>query len=284
MITEVSEFLQRVSPSKAQVDESIELFDQTIVKELQQRSEANENRMNIISKAVEPFQQMTGQQPSIPVSSVNSLKELAVKEHEQHRQKIQKTPQGLEERKQSLIQVNDATRIMGSPYDTVWTNGAAGYAHKNSGEFGFSPITTGQAAAAVGVYVSPAQDAIGRFTAYVPVTYSWTDWVTTFGQASTNGGIGVIIYDANTQEIMADNRSELWKNTQIGTGFSNESDMSTYLSNTSSAETYFLLRAGGLYLIWVWCWGQSGFSGAALSIASMAAKMPFVVVKPYLSI
>ena len=173
---------------------------------------------------------------------------------------------------------------MGPPYDVEWTDGAIGYAKKNIGEFGISPMN-GNAAAAVGEYISPVQDVIARFTAYVPISFSWFNWIINSGYASTNGGIGVLVYDLNNGSILADNRSTLWNDTKTSQGLSNQPQTMTYLSQTSSGETYFAMRAGGLYLVWVWCWGWANFSGdVTLSMASIACKMPFIVVKPWLSI
>jgi len=284
MITEVNQVFQKVSPSKKQIDDSISLFDKKMSKEFEEAARAYEKRAHLMSNVVKPFQGSHDIKPESADSSFRSLKDLVMTEHEHQRYKLTHDISDVEVRKTFMLKIDDRLRIMGPPYDVEWTNGVIGYAKKNVGEFGITPMN-GNAAAAVGEYISPAQDVIARFTAYVPISFSWLNWIINSGYASTNGGIGVLVYDLSNGSILADNRSVLWNNTRTSPGLSNQPETMTYLSYTSAGETYFAMRGGGLYLVWVWCWSSANFSGnVALSMSSIACKMPFMVVKPWLSI
>lgn len=281
MITDVSELLERVSPTKEKINDSISLFDEKISKEFRQKGEAEEQRANLITRISAPFQNPLIDKLELNAPDFTTLEELAHNEHEQHRRKLNEGNTDVEERARYMLRIDERFNIMGPPYDVDWTNGAVGYAHQYTGEFGISPFN-GQAAAALGVFISPIQNVIGRFTAYAPITYSWFNWIINSGYASTNGGIGVMIYNINSGKLLADNRAKLWNNTLVGAGFSNESETSTYLSNTSAAESYFAMTGGDVYLVWVWCWAEAKFIGSpALSMASIAGKIPFIAVQSW---
>lgn len=281
MITEVGELLQRVAPTKEIAENSINLFDEKISKEFKQKAETEERRASLITEISEPYKTPVIDNLDLSTPDFKSLEELAFNEHELQRQQLKEEHADVEERARYMLRIDERYNIMGPPYDIDWTSGAIGYAHQNTGEFGISPFN-GQAAAAVGIFISPIQNVIGRFTAYVPVTYSWFNWIINSGYASTNGGIGVMIYDVKSGKTLLDNRAKLWNNTLVGAGFSNESETSTYLSSTSAAESYFAMTGGDLYLVWVWCWGEAKFIGSpALSMVSIAGKIPFVALQSW---
>lgn len=281
MITDISELLQRVSPTKEEIRNSVSLFDEKVSKEFKRKAETEERRARLVTKISEPFKSPIIDKMELSAPDFKSLEELALNEHELHRRNLIEEFTDVEERARYMLRIDERFNIMGPPYDIDWTSGAIGYAHQNTGEFGISPFN-GQAAAAVGVFISPIQDVIGRFTAYVPVTYSWFNWIINSGYGSTNGGIGVMIYDVKSGKLLLDNRAKLWNNTLVGAGFTNESETTTYLSNTSAAESYFAMTGGDSYLVWIWCWSEAKFIGSpALSMASIAGKIPFVALQSW---
>ncbi|WP_028979729.1 hypothetical protein [Sporocytophaga myxococcoides] len=281
MLTDVSELLQRVSPTKEEIKGSIISFEEKISQEFKQKAEIENKRAHLVTKISEPYKTPIIDNMELSAPDFKSLEELALNEHELHRQKLKEEHTDVEERARYMLRIDERYNIMGPPYDIDWTNGAIGYAHPSTGEFGIAPFN-GQVAAAIGIFISPLQNVIGRFTAYVPVTFSWFNWIINSGYASTNGGIGVMIYDVKSGQPLLDNRAKLWNNTLVGAGFSNESESSTYLSSTSAAESYFAMTGGESYLVWIWCWGETKFIGSpALSMASIAGKIPFVALQSW---
>ena len=290
MTTDTKEIFEKVSYSKKQTDEYISLFEKKISRELEHMAESHERKSKEIAKLVEPYRDHHKIQHEDVASSFAHLKTLAGYDHEQQRLKLTKHVGDQEARKNFMLNIDGHLSISGAPYDVEWTNGAIAYAHKSNGEFGISPMN-GYAAAAVGTFMSPTtppgQDIIARVTAYMPISYSWFNWIISGGHASTHGGVGVLVYDLNDGSVVIDNRSkpELWNASRSTPGLSNQQDTQTYLSSTSAAETYFVMRSGHRYLTWFWCWGGTYHSdGTNLSMASMACKLPFIVVKPWLSI
>ncbi|MBO9700114.1 MAG: hypothetical protein J7604_07870 [Sporocytophaga sp.] len=281
MITDVSELIQRVSPTKEEIRDSVAYFDEKISKEFKQKAETEEKRAHLVTKISEPYKTPIIDNMELSSPDFKSLKELALNEHELHRLNLKEEHTDVEERARYMLRIDERYNIMGPPYDVDWTSGAVGYAHQNIGEFGITPFN-GQVAAAIGIFISPLQNVIGRFTAYVPITFSWFSWIINSGYSSTNGGIGVMIYDVKSGQPLLDNRAKLWNNTLVGAGFENESESTTYLSSTSAAESYFAMTEGDTYLVWIWCWGEAKYIGSpALSMASIAGRIPFVAVQSW---
>ena len=284
MIKESTSLLEKVSPSKKQIEDSVSLFGAKISKELELMEHAHEKKAQAITRLINPYQSQQEIRDVDAAASFAGLKEWAEYDHKQQRTKLTNGLFDLEPRREFMISIDDRLRVAGPPYDVEWSSGAIGYAHKNTGEFGISPMN-GYAAAAVGTFISPAQDAIARITAYMPITFSWFNWILGSGYASTYGGVGVLVYDLSNGSVVADSRAQLWNAAKSDPGLSNQGETQTYLSYTSAAETYFAMRGGRQYLAWMWCWGGTYSSGnLALSMASIACKVPFIVVKPWLSI
>ena len=290
MMQETKEIFEKVCYSKQQTDEYISLFEKKISNELAHMSEKHERKAREISKLLDPYQKHHKIRHKEIASSFEHLTTLARYDHEQQRLKLTEHVGDQDARKNYMLNIDGHLSISGAPYDVEWTNGAIAYAHKNNGEFGISPMN-GYAAAGLGIFMNPitppGEDIIARITAYMPISYSWFNWIINSGYTSTHGGVGVLIYDLNDGSVVIDNRSkpELWNASRSEPGLSSEQDIETYLGFTSAAETYFVMRSGHSYLTWLWCWGGTYFSGdTCLSMASMACKLPFVVVKPWLSI
>jgi len=290
MIQVTTEVFEKVCYSNKQTDEYVSLFGEKISRELSYMAETHDRKSREIVKLVEPYQHNHKIQHEGVAHSFARLKTLAEHDHEQQRLKLSNHVGDQDARKKFMLNIDGHLSISGAPYDVEWIDGAIAYAHKSNGEFGISPMN-GYAAAAVGTFMNPitppGQDIIARVTAYMPISYSWYNWIINWGYTSTHGGVGVLIYDLNDGSIVIDNRSkpELWNAARSTPGFSSEQDIQTSLSFTSAAETYFVMRSGHSYLTWFWCWGGTYFSGdTCLSMASMACKLPFIVVKPWLSI
>jgi len=289
MIQVTSEIFEKACHSKKQTDEYVSLFGKKISKELAHMQETHERKSSEIAKLVAPYQHNHKIQHEGIAYSFDRLKTLAVSDHEQQRLALANHVGDQDARKKFMLNIDGYLSISGAPYDVEWIDGASAYAHKSNGEFGFSPMS-GYAAAAIGSFMNPVtppgQDIIARVRAYMPISYSWFNWIILGGYASTHGGVGVLIYDLNDGSVVIDNRSkpELWSTATSIPGFSGEQDMQTSLGFTSAAETYFIMRSGHSYLTWFWCWGGTYFYGDASSMASIACKLPFIVVKPWLSI
>lgn len=289
MIQVTTKILEKDCYSKKQTDEYVSLFGKKMSKELSYMAETHERKSREIAKLLEPYQHHHNIQHEGMTYSFDRLKALADYDHEQQRTKLVNHHDDRDAQKKFMLNIDGYLNISGAPYDVEWSDGATAYAHRSNGEFGFSPMS-GYAAAAVGTFMNPTtppgQDIIARVTAYMPISYSWFNWIIAGGYASTHGGVGVLIYDLNDGSVVIDNRSkpELWNANRSIPGLSNEQDIQTSLGFTSAAETYFVMRSGHSYLTWFWCWGGTYFYGDASSTASMACKLPFIVVKPWLSI
>jgi hypothetical protein len=277
MTTKVNPYFQQVSPTKEQISESIAVLDKKISEELNSIAAKQQKRATQLASITAPFRHFKEVDTQTAKTTISALKDLEKESFEEQRLKVNDSLTGLKEQQTFMLSIDTTLKIGGPPYDVDWTTGGFCSADKTTGEFRVNPVN-GYAAAAVGMYLSPTQDTFAELTAYMPISYSWANWNYGGGSAWSSGGVGILIYDLSGSIIPFDNRAVLWN--AGGVPWFEQHEETTYLSNTTAAKTSFILKAGGTFLVWAWCWGNTGASNDAVALASITCKMPFFVVKP----
>jgi hypothetical protein len=152
-------------------------------------------------------------------------------------------------------------------------------ADKVAGTFLVSPLdSSGFAGAGVGVFLSTDQDTNARFSADVPFSYDWVDWPLNGGSASSDGGIGVLIYQDG--QAIVDVRVSLWDDSRAFPSPPATGSGDSYLIWTQAGYIYFPMYANSFYLAWVWCWGSSSIDGDSdFAGGTITCNMPFIVVE-----
>ncbi|NSL87009.1 hypothetical protein ECE50_009220 [Chitinophaga sp. Mgbs1] len=276
MTTIVSPVFREVKPTAQQIDEARAVFESTIAADIARNSTAQQQRAEQMSRIIHPSSLQENGTKDMK-NTFHALKELEEQTAAQQLHQLRSFDAGLEAQQQFMLKMDNQLKIGGPPYDVDWTSGVIASASKATGEFSVNPMQT-SASAAVGMYLSPSEDMIAKFTAYMPIAFKWTHWVAGPGFAGSSGGVGILIYDISGHFNPTDNRALLWNQTLHG-GIDRQEHY-TYLGNTAAAETYFLMKKNGLYLIWAWCWAENHFGGTAVSLASVNCRMPFFVVRP----
>jgi len=222
-----------------------------------------------------------------PASTSNKLAQLL--EGERQRFKSASTFAKQKAARFLSLTTNGGLTVAVPPYDFVWTTGFLDDADKIAGTFdAFSVDTTGYQAAGLGLFVSSTTSENVQFSADAEFHIRWTDWAlgggqpptgAEFGVAATDGGIGVIVFEGGNTVVRRD--VHLWSDTKVGSGLQNiaSDDRMMFLSQTSAGTTNFHVEPGRRYQVWIWCWTWSGVLGTALAIASIEARIPFVVVQ-----
>ena len=283
MIVEDNMLIKRVSPSQKQVEDSVYHLDKILTAEIQGIAATSEKRASYLADKMGPF---LGRQ-DFPVDKVTGtikdIQKYATDDFVHQRSTFNDYLKGAEEMQTLSAHVDKRFTLTGPPYDAEWTTGSFAYAHKDTGEFGFSTID-GVAGAGVGIFITSSENTIGQISPYVPVNYSWINVVVNGGWASCNGSVAVRIFDLTNSNVPVINYgAPLWNRTQNGTGLINGPDGVTYIGSAISGEMLFPLYANRLYLAWVWCWGWSGSSDSGrttVASGNVSCKMPFAVIRP----
>jgi hypothetical protein len=181
-----------------------------------------------------------------------------------------------------LFSIEPGFEIIIPPYDTEWTNSFISFssASKVSGTFKSFPMGNGYGASGVGVFLSPSTDISTRFSAHCPVSYSWSNFINEGGgYAASKGGLGIIIYNATQRTLIKDEREVLWDQARMPSGLevSGGGD-DLYFKTTSLGQTYFQMKAGNTYLVWLWCWALSDSGPNAAAFCNIDCKVPFMIV------
>ena len=177
------------------------------------------------------------------------------------------------------ITVNSGLNISVPPYDTEWTSSIVDQADRNAGTFSCVSIDTlGFEGAGLGVFLSSQIETEVRFSADARFDTSWANWVIEPGGVTTTAGVvGVLIYENGS--VLYDERATLWYNFQSTPGQPASSQDSIFLTQTPIGQSYFLMRPGSTYQVWVWCYTITTLAGSGLSTGVIQAQMPFVVVE-----
>jgi hypothetical protein len=276
MNTKVNPYFQQVSPTKEQISESIAVLDKKMSEELNSIAAQQQKRATQLASITAPFRHFKEVDTQTAKTTISALKDLAKESFEEQRLKLNDVLTNVQEQQTFKLTFDATLKIGGPPYDVDWTTGGFCSADKATGEFRVNPVN-GYAAAAVGMYLSPTQDTLALLTAYMPITYSWANWNYGGGAAWSSGGVGIIVYDLSGTFPPIKQPAVLWN--AGGVPWFEQHEETTYLSHTGAAETLFAMKAGGTYLVWAWCWGNTGVSNDAVALASITCKMPFFVVK-----
>jgi hypothetical protein len=181
-----------------------------------------------------------------------------------------------------LFSVEPGFEIIIPPYDSDWSSnfGTFSGANKLSGSFKSQPVENGYGASGIGLFLSPTADVCVKFRPHCPVSYSWSNCINKGGgYASSKGGLGMTIYNASLGTIVKDENVVLWNQTRkasIGEISGGSDDL--YFQNTSIGQSYFYMKAGYTYLVWMWCWLFADSGPNAASYATIDCKVPFMIV------
>jgi hypothetical protein len=181
-----------------------------------------------------------------------------------------------------LFSIEPGFDIIIPPYDTEWTNSFISFssANKISGTFKSFPMGNGYGASGVGVFLSPSADVSTRFSAHCPVSYSWSNFINEGGgYAASKGGLGITIYNATQGTLIKDDREILWDQARKPSGLeiSGGGD-DLYFQSTSLGQSYFHMKAGNTYLVWMWCWALSDSGPNSAAFSNIDCKVPFMTV------
>ena len=184
-----------------------------------------------------------------------------------------------------LFSIEPGFDIIIPPYDTEWANSFKSFssANKISGTFKSFPDGNGYGASGVGVFLSPSSDVSTKFSAHCPVSYSWSNFINEGGgYAASKGGLGITIYNATKGTLIKDDREVLWDQTRKPTGLevSGGGD-DLYFQSTSLGQSYFHMKAGNTYLVWMWCWALSDSGPNAVAFSNIDCKVPFMIVDSF---
>ena len=175
--------------------------------------------------------------------------------------------------------VNSNTQFLVPPFDVEWHN-SPGKADKDTGELSVAMLGgTGTLANALGIFLSSSTHVIAFLRALMPLEYNWGHVVFTHGFAGTSGGVGVLVYETNSDRIVLDRRSQLWNEGMwMSSTTTREGGARVYLSETNLAEVSFHMLPGSNYLVWYWIWIKLHTESLALVVASIESKIPIIVM------
>jgi hypothetical protein len=181
-----------------------------------------------------------------------------------------------------LFSIEPGFEIIIPPYDCGWSNSFASMTsvNKASGSFKSVPIGNNYCASGLGVFLSPSADVSVRFSAHCPISYSWSNFIGEGGgYSATQGGVGISIYNASLGTILKDEQEVLWNQSrrpcelELGAG---SDDL--HFQNTGIGQTYFEMKGGSTYLVWLWCWAFADSGPNAAAYASIDCKVPFMII------
>jgi hypothetical protein len=181
-----------------------------------------------------------------------------------------------------LFSIEPGFEIIIPPYDCGWSNrfGSVTAANKTSGTFKSAPLGNSCESSGIGVFLSPTTDVSLRFCAHCPISYSWSNFIGEGGgYAATEGGIGMTIYDASRGAVVKDENEVLWNQSrrpcELELGAGNDD---LYFQNTSIGHSYFEMKGGSVYLVWLWCWAFADSGPNAAAYANIDCKVPFMII------
>ena len=185
-------------------------------------------------------------------------------------------------RSKYLFSIEPGFEIIIPPYDCGWSNtfGSATAVNKASGSFKSASAGNDCGSSGIGVFLSPSTDVSVRFCAHMPVSYSWSNFIGEGGgYAASQGGVGITIYDATQGEIVKEDREVLWNQSrrpaELELGAGNDD---LYFQNTSIGHSYFDMKGGSAYLVWLWCWAFVDSGPNAAAYANIECKVPFMII------
>jgi hypothetical protein len=181
-----------------------------------------------------------------------------------------------------VFPVEPGFEIIIPPYDCGWSNRFASITsvNKTSGSFKSAPAGNSFGGAGIGVFLQPTTNISVRFSAHCPISYSWSNFIGEGGgYAASTGGVGITIYNATTGTIVKDDQETLWNQSrrpyelELGAG---SDDL--YFQNMNIGHTYFEMKAGCTYLVWLWCWAFADSGPNAGAYALIECKVPFMII------
>ena len=181
-----------------------------------------------------------------------------------------------------LFAIEPGFEIIIPPYDCGWSNSfsSATSINRATGSFRSAPVGNSCESSGIGVFLSPTADVSVRFCAHCPISYSWSNFIGEGGgYGASQGGIGITIYNASQGTIVKDEREVLWNQSrrpcELELGAGNDD---LYFQNTSIGHSYFEMKGGSTYLVWLWCWAFADSGPNAAAYANIDCKVPFMII------
>ncbi len=257
----------------------IEAFKETVTSEIENRMNAKLQVFDHIKPLVAKDSAPVQEDPAVQ-SAFKLLKEEELLKFEENKNSLKE-----QDRQRTLsLTTRGGLSISTPPYDVKWTSNQFWDQSDNvKGTFKvFTVDSIGYQAAGVGLFVSTTKEENVRFSADAIFHSQWTNLIVGggdlgFGAASSDGGVGVLVYEGGN--LVARNDARLWSDYQSGkTLHGKTGDDITDLTQTSAGQTYFHTVPGRQYLVWIWAWTTVAFYGSALAIATIEANVPFIVL------
>ena len=266
--------VQRATHSEEVCQAAVQAFRQTVTYELESRVHAKHKFMEQVKLVTAPLNDLI-RANSGAQSALKGLAPLV----EEERQKFKNVKSLL--KRDDVRTLSLTTRgglsVSVPPYDVQWTSSFFDDADSSAGTFTARSIDSlGYQAGGIGLFVSSTISEEVRFSADAEFHSRWNDLIIE-GAATTEGGIGVLVYEGGN--VVARSDAHLWSDFQSGHSIHGASgDTVTYLSQTSASQTYFHMLPGRQYLVWVWSWTTAAILGNDLAVGIIECRMPFVVV------
>jgi len=267
--------VQRASQYSEDVCQNgVEAFRQTVTYELESRLHAQHKFMEQVKLVKAPVNDLIRSN----TEARSALKGLApLVEEERLKFKNVKSSLKQDDFRTLSLTTHGGLSVSVPPYDVRWTSSFFDDADSSAGTFTARTIDSlGYQAAGIGLFISSTIPEQVRFSADAEFHSRWNDLVIE-GAATTEGGIGVLVYEGGN--VVARNDARLWSDFQVGHAIHGASgDNVTYLTQTSAGQTYFHMLPGRQYLVWVWAWTTAAILGNDLAVGIIECRMPFVVV------
>jgi hypothetical protein len=270
--------LHRMQTPKDARTQATERFSKHVTRLLDAEFERQRRRAETLAKVSGPATAAIG----ADAAAMTALRSLApeVEAERQRFQALAKFKTALRPRNLSLT-VNPGLNIITPPYDTAWTSSLLNDANDNDGTFSCAAIDTlGYQAAGLGVFLFTQQETEVRFSADAQFDTAWSNWlIEPGGFGATYGEVCVLIYE--DQAVLYDERANLWYNFLSTPGQPASSQDSVFLTQTTIGQSYFLMKPGKTYNVWVWAYTSTALTGTGIVASVIKAQMPFIVVEKY---
>jgi hypothetical protein len=177
------------------------------------------------------------------------------------------------------------------PYTNRWTSGINAVGNHLVGTWSTASSDVNQSVAGICVFFRPLPGRFNiRFAPYMPINYEY--WIDAFqlnfppsfivSRASSTGLVGAYVtaWDGRQWVEMVDARNTIWdRRVSINDGFSDSGGTAWYTPQAQFPTVGDPLT----FALWAWggvsTWKSEGAFGLAVSRASMAASVPFMVIE-----
>jgi hypothetical protein len=269
----------RATPSEKLLETSVLRIKQKITEEIEREFESMKERSQHLANITAPMRTLIEQDPRA-VASLNALHKLAKGEHLRRVEVLkERVTSGAAET--FSFTANPGFQIIAPPYDVEWhlfhdIYQFFNFADMNTGEM-MARHFNGQAAAAVGVWLSSPVRSLVRVAPFAPFTYYWSGLVLAPG--TTRGSVGVVVYVNDDPQPAFDYRANVW---DVSLYYNQSNSGSSTVGRELSRDVLIPMEPGNQYLVWVWCSVLGHTSSAQESWhlvgGGIECEVPFIVI------